>query len=163
MSVTKRMRILKTVEIGEIGEKDAKRIHILKTVELADFAEKIPKEWEFWKWESSNVVLRWANWSHCNALYFCYANPKRKEFTIFHSIFECFANFFIHETRLFAISRKSTSFRSRRFPRPRKSTVFRRAQKNTSKISRQSTENRMTKRTGFYKKWSEVCEVYRFR
>ena len=41
------MRILKTVEIGEIGEKDAKRIHILKTVELADFAEKIPKEWEF--------------------------------------------------------------------------------------------------------------------
>ena len=47
MSVTKRMRILKTVEIGEIGEKNAKRIHILKTVELADFAEKIPKEWEF--------------------------------------------------------------------------------------------------------------------
>ena len=27
------------------------------------------------------------------------ANPNRKEF---NSIFECFANFFIHETRLFA-------------------------------------------------------------
>ena len=146
------MRILKTVEIGEIGEKDAKRIPILKTVELADFAEKNPKRMRILKVREFECCARLRELKPLQCIVLFYANPKRKEFTIFHSIFECFANFFIHETRLFAISRKSTSFRSRRFPRPRKSTVFRRAQKNTSKISRKSTENRMTKRMGFYKK-----------
>ena len=37
------MRILKTVELADFAEKNAKRIRILKTVELADFAEKSPK------------------------------------------------------------------------------------------------------------------------
>ena len=57
---------------------------------------------------------------------------------------------------------KVCQLRSRRFPKPRISTVFRTAQKNISQISRKSTENRMTKRMGFYKKRSAVCEAYRF-
>ena len=104
MSVTKRMRILKTVDFADFAEKNAKRIRILKTVEFADFAEKNAKRMRLWKWESSNVVFGQVNWSHCNVFYFCYANPKRKEFTLFHSIFECFQNSFIHKTMLFAAS-----------------------------------------------------------
>ena len=42
-------------------------------------------------------------------------------------------------------SLKSTNFMSRRFPRPRKSTVFKRAQNDISK-NLGSTENRMIKR-----------------
>ena len=77
--------------------------------------------------------------------------PREKNlqsFIVFPNVFE---KFFIHETMLSAIFYKSASCRSRRFPMPRISTVFRRAQKNTSKIYRKSTENRMTKRIGFYK------------
>ena len=61
-------------------------------------------------------------------MYFCDANPKRKESAKYH----CFSNVF-------------------GFPEPRISTVFRRAQKNTSKISPKSTENRMTKGWAFIK------------
>ena len=43
MSVTKRMGILKTVELADFAGKNAKRIRILKTVGLADFAEKNAK------------------------------------------------------------------------------------------------------------------------
>ena len=44
MSVTERIRILKTVELADFEEKNAKRVRILKTVELADFAEKKAKK-----------------------------------------------------------------------------------------------------------------------
>ena len=92
---------------------NAERIHILRVVELADFRKEKPL-----KNENSRV----------KELEGCYSaqqieiitmqctlfmqKPKRKEFTIPHCIFECFVNFFIHETRLFAISRRSTSFMS---------------------------------------------------
>ena len=96
-------------------------------------------------------------------MYFCYANIKKKESTESHCFLYVFENFIIHETRLSAIFRKPASFRSRRFPKPRISTVFRISQKITSITSRESTENRMTKRMSFHRKTSEVCDVYRFR
>ena len=37
------MGILKTLEMADIAENNAKRIRVLKTVGLADFAEKIAK------------------------------------------------------------------------------------------------------------------------
>ena len=40
-------------------------------------------------------------------------------------------------------------FQAQNVPKPRISAVFRIAQKNTSKISRKSTENRMTKKMVF--------------
>ena len=49
------MGILKTVELAEFAEKNAKRIRILKTVGLADFAEKVPKEW---KWNAEKMRIR---------------------------------------------------------------------------------------------------------
>ena len=55
---------------------------------------------------------------------------------------------FIHETMLSLIFHLSVSFTSRRLAKPLISTVFRRAQKNTSIISRKPTENRITKRMG---------------
>mgnify|MGYP007061988235 CR=1 FL=1 len=161
MSVTKRMRILKTVEIGE---KNAKRIHILKTVELADFAEKNPKRMGILKVREfeCSAPLSELKPLQCTVLFLCKMQiPIEKNLILFSNVLRTFS--FTKQGSLRAISRKSTSFRSRRFPRPRKFTVFTRAQKNTSKIDRKSTENRMTKRMGFYKKWSEVCEVYRFR
>ena len=48
------MRILKTVELADFAEKNAKIIRILKTVELVDFAEKNANR----KKESSNIVVR---------------------------------------------------------------------------------------------------------
>ena len=66
---------------------------------------------------------------------------------VFSNVFE---NFHSRNNALWDLS-KSASFRSRRFPTPRIPTVFRRAQKNTSQISRKFTKNRMTKRMGFYK------------
>ena len=42
-SVTKRMGILKTVELADFAEKNARRIRILKTVGLADIPEKNAK------------------------------------------------------------------------------------------------------------------------
>ena len=41
------MGILKTVELADVVEKNAKRIRILKTVGLTDFAEKNAKKWEW--------------------------------------------------------------------------------------------------------------------
>ena len=78
--------------------------------------------------------------------------PREKNLQSVMGFSNVFENFFIHETMLSAIFHKFASFSSRRFPKPQISTVFRRAQKNTSKISRKSTENRMTKRMSFYKK-----------
>ena len=95
--------------------------------------------------------------SYCNIIYFAYAKPKRNKFAKCHCFSNGFENILIHDTMLSAIFRKSACFRSRRYPKPRISTVFRRAQKNASKISRRSTKNRMTKRMGFYKMRSEVC------
>ena len=43
ISVTKRMGILKTVELADFAEKNAERIRILKMVGLADFVEKNAK------------------------------------------------------------------------------------------------------------------------
>ena len=73
---------------------------------------------------------------------FSYVNPKRMESAKYRCFLDVFETF-NHETMLSGIFQKSASFRSRRFPKSRISTVFRRAQKNTSKISRKSTENRM--------------------
>ena len=70
--------------------------------------------------------------SHCNAVHSCCTDLKRK-FAISDCNLECLVSPFIHETRLFVISWKSTSFISRRFPGPWKSTISRKAQKNTSK------------------------------
>ena len=86
------------------------------------------------------------------AMYFCYAKPKRKEPTKWHCYFECWLK--LHHSRSNAPCDLSfvcqLQEQNRRFPKPRISTVFRRAQKNTSIISRKSTENRVTKRS-FYK------------
>ena len=49
------MGILKTVELADFAEKNAKRIHILKTVGLADFAEKIAKRME---WNTEELRVR---------------------------------------------------------------------------------------------------------
>ena len=90
-------------------------------------------------------------------MYFSYAKiPRKKNLQSVIAFSNVFENFFIHKTMLSAILQKSASFRSRRAPKPRISTVFRKAQMNASKASRKSTENRMTKRMGFYKKRSEV-------
>ena len=78
---------------------------------------------------------------------------------VFSNVFE---NFLSQNNSLCDLS-KVCQLRSRRFPKPQITTVFRRAQNDTSKISRKSTENSMTKRMGFHIKRSEVCEVYRFR
>ena len=43
MPVTRRMPILKMVELADFSGENAKRIRILKTVELAEFAEKNAK------------------------------------------------------------------------------------------------------------------------
>ena len=59
MSVTKRMGILKTVELADFAEKNSKRMHILKTVGLANFTEKDAKRMRILKKnESSDVVAR---------------------------------------------------------------------------------------------------------
>ena len=103
--------------------------------------------------ESSNVVVRPSEFESLqyNVLLSCKI-PKEKNLqsVIFSNVF---GYFFIHETILSAICSKSASFRSRRFPKPRFSTVLRRAQRNTSILSRKSTENGMTKRMGFYKNY----------
>ena len=69
-----------------------------------------------------------------------------------HPVFLNVFQLFIHETSLFAISWNSTSFTRRTFSIPRKSTVFSRAQKIMSTISRKSTENKMTKNMDFLRK-----------
>ena len=150
MSFTKRIGILKTVELVDFAEKNAKRIRILKTVGLAGFAEKNAKRMgtECCKNENSNDVVRPSELNHCNTMYFCYANPKIKESAKYH-FFRMFFKTLIHEIMLPGIFQMFASFRSRRFPKLRISTVFRRAQENMSKISRKSTENRMTKKNGF--------------
>ena len=74
------------------SEKNLKKLRILKLLEFkcCCFAEQ--------------------NEAICYTVHSCYADPKRKEF-ITPRIFKCFAPFFNHETRLFAvISLKSTSF-----------------------------------------------------
>ena len=61
MSVsTKNMRILKTVELADFAENDAKRIRILKTVEFecccsAEQIEAIANQCTFVKFELSNL------------------------------------------------------------------------------------------------------------
>ena len=77
-------------------------------------------------------------------MYICYANPKRKKSTSGIDVFE---NFFIHETML---------------SKPRIFTAFRRAQRNTSIISRKSTESRMTNRMGFYKNYLKSAKSTKF-
>ena len=63
--------------------------------------------------------------------------------------FECFENFIIHEIMLLQLQEQKVSEASDL------SLLF---------SDRKSTENRMTKRIGFYKSdLTEVCEVYRFR
>ena len=101
--------------------------------------------------ENSNVFVRPSELKplQWNVLLLCQSQEKRIcEVTLF---FRMFLKTFIHETILSGIFQKSASFRSRRFLKPRISTVFRRAQMNTSKISRKSTENRMTKKWAFIK------------
>ena len=73
------MRILKTVEIGEIGEKNAKRIHILKTVELADFAEKNPKRMGILKVREfeCSAPLSELKPLQCTVLLLCKSQEKR--------------------------------------------------------------------------------------
>ena len=105
-------------------------MRILKTVELTDFAEKSPT--------GINVLL-------------LFKAQEKRIYKVSFVISNVIENFIIHGSMLSAIFRKSASFKSRRFPKPWMSTVFRRAQKNTSIISRKSIENRMNKRIGFYK------------
>ena len=64
------MGILKTVELTDFAEENAKGIRILKTVDLADFIEKNGKRIRILKEESSNVVVRPSelNQLQCNAL-----------------------------------------------------------------------------------------------
>ena len=65
---------------------------------------------------------------HCkyNVLSLCQSQEREKNLQsviVFSNVFE---NFFIQETMFSAIFEKSASFRSRRFPKPRISAVFRR-------------------------------------
>ena len=145
MSVTKRMRILKTVELADFAEKNAKRMGILKEREFECYcsAERI---------ESIPI--------QCTFVMPIPGGQNLQSIIVFSNVFE---DFLIHETMLSPIFRTSARSKSRRLPKPRISTVFRRAQKNTCKISPKSTENRMTKRMDFYKNRYEGCEVYRFR
>ena len=91
ISVTKRMGILKTVELADFAEKNAKRIRSLKTVGLADFREKSQKNGNgMLKNENSNVVVRQSELKplHCNVLLLCQSQEKRIcERSLF---FECF-------------------------------------------------------------------------
>lgn len=94
MSVTKRMRILKTVEIGEIGEKDAKRIHILKTVELADFAEKNPKRMGILKVREfeCSAPLSELKPLQCTVLFLCKMQiPIEKNLILFSNVLRTFS------------------------------------------------------------------------
>ena len=75
---------------------------------------------------------------------------NRQSLIVFSNVLETFPSMKQCSLQSFQ-SLPAASFRSRRFPKPRSSTVFRRAQKNTSEISRKSTENRMTKRMSFIK------------
>ena len=63
---------------------------IQKAVELADFAEKNAKRIRILKNESSNVFVRPSELKPFDTMYFCYANPKRKESSKCHCVFECF-------------------------------------------------------------------------
>ena len=113
--------------VGTLDRENAKGIHIL---ELAGFAEKIPKEWEFWKCKRVrilNVRPSKLKPSAMQGTLVVQILPREKNLQNSYCIFECFLKVFIHKFTSF------TSFMSRRFLRPRKSTVFRRAQKNTSK------------------------------
>ena len=103
------MGILKTVDLADFAEKNAKRIRILKTVGLADFAEKNTKRMgiECLKNENSNVVVRKSELKplQCNVLLLCpgryryslylpgYANPKRTESAKCHCFSNVFENF----------------------------------------------------------------------
>ena len=109
------------------------------------------------KTENSNVVVRPSELKplQCNVLLLCQTQEKR--ICDVSSFFRMFLKTLIMLSGIFQIVQMFASFRSRRFPKLRISTIFRRAQKNTSKISRKSIENRMTKRMGFYKKRSVVC------
>ena len=113
----------------------------------------MPKEWE-WnaeKNENSNVVVRPSELKPLQRNVFLLCQSQEKRICEVPLFFRMFLKTSIHETRLPGIFQKFACFRSRRFPKPRISTVFRRAQKNASKISRKSTESRMTKRMGFHK------------
>ena len=113
----------------------------------------MPKEWEsnVQKMRIRMFVVRKSELKplQCNLLLLCQFQEKRIcEVSLF---FRMFLRTFIHETMLSTIFIKSASFSSRRFPKHQISTVFRRAQKNTSKISRKSTEKRMNKEWAFIK------------
>ena len=112
------------------------------------------------KKENSNVFVRPSKLKplQCNVLLLCLSEEKRTcEVPLF---FRMFLKTFIHETMLSAIFQESASFRSRRFPKLRIAS-FSEEPKRILQKSLGSSENRMTKRMGFYKKRSEVCEVYR--
>ena len=61
--------------------------------------EKCQKNGNPQKWEFECCFFSRANWSHCNTMYYCYVNPKRKVSAKYHCLFECFWKHFIHETQ----------------------------------------------------------------
>ena len=61
------------------------------------------------------LLFVWANWSHCNAMYFCYANPKRKEYAKCHCFFECFWKLF--HSRNNALCEASDLYRFQKSPK----------------------------------------------
>ena len=60
----------------------------MKRVEMAEFAEKNAKRTSYQQTSQRiEAITMHLKWTHYN---FVYANPKREEFSIFHSVFECF-------------------------------------------------------------------------
>ena len=131
--------------VGRLHREKCQRIHILKEreSECSCSAERIEA-----------IAIQ------CT---FVMESQRKKNLQNVIAISNVVENFIIHETMLSAIFYLSVSFRSRSFLKPRISTISRRAQKNTSKISWKYSEKGMTRRMSFYKKRCEACEIYCFR
>ena len=164
MSVTQRMRILKTVELADFAEKNAKRIRILKTVGFADFAEKNAKRIRILKEREFECCCS-AERIEAIAMQCTFVMPIPREKNLQSVIvFRMFLKTFSFAKQCFLRSFESLQAPEAEGFQILGSLPFSEEPKRIrQKISRKSTENRMTKRMGFHKKRSEVCKVYRFR
>ena len=110
------MTILKTVELADFAEKNAKRIRNThsengKVGRLSRVG--MPKEWE-WNAEEMRIRMLYSSSTERTEIIamqctFCYANPKRKDLRGV-IVFPIFLRTFIHETMLSATVKKFASF-----------------------------------------------------
>ena len=137
-------------EIGEIAERNAKRIHIPKTVELADFAEKNPNRMRILRvLEGSKVVLRPSESKplQCSALLICKSQGKRNYHASLY--YRMFCKFFHSQNKALCDLLVVYQLHEQMVSEASETSRFQKSPKNMSKISRWSTEKRMTKRMGF--------------